>query len=34
MITGPTSLDTSVVLRLLVGDPVPLYQRASQFLHE
>ena len=32
MIPRSVSLDTSVVLRLLVSDPVPLFQRASLFL--
>ena len=34
MIPGPCSLDTSVVLRLLVGDPVPQFQSANRFLKE
>ncbi len=32
MIPGSVSLDTSVVLRLLVSEPVSLFQRASLFL--
>jgi predicted nucleic-acid-binding protein len=34
MINGPFSLDTSVVLRLLVGDPVHQFQSATRFLEE
>lgn len=34
MIPGPCSLDTSVVLRLLVGDPVHQFQSAARFLKE
>jgi predicted nucleic-acid-binding protein len=34
MISGPFSLDTSVVLRLLVGDPVHQFQNATRFLNE
>ncbi|MEI6654474.1 MAG: PIN domain-containing protein [Verrucomicrobiota bacterium] len=32
MISGPSSLDTSVVVRLLVGDPVPLFRCATQLI--
>ena len=32
MISGSTSLDTSVVLRLLVAEPPDQYQRATRFL--
>lgn len=32
MIVGPCSLDTSVVMRLLVGDPVAQYRIARVFL--
>jgi len=32
MIAGPSSLDTSVVLRLLIGDPLAQYYRATRFL--
>lgn len=34
MIDGDTSLDTSVVLRLLVGKPAEQYQAATDFLKE
>lgn len=34
MIPGPCSLDTSVVLRLLVGDPLHQFQSATRFLKE
>lgn len=34
MIKGTTALDTSVVIRLLVGEPEDQYQRASEFLKE
>jgi predicted nucleic-acid-binding protein len=34
MISGPASLDTSVVVRLLVGEPLDQYQSAEQFLRE
>lgn len=34
MIAGPTSLDTSVVIRLLVGEPAGQYLRASKFLRD
>ena len=34
MIAGPTSLDTSVVIRLLVGEPVEQYHEATRFLEE
>ena len=34
MIPGPCSLDTSVVLRLLVSDPLPLFHRATMFLDD
>lgn len=33
MIPGSISLDTSVVMRLLTGEPLALYQEARQFLH-
>ena len=32
MIAGPCSLDTSVVMRFLVGDPVSQYRTAALFL--
>ncbi len=32
MIPGPSSLDTSVVLRLLTGDPVFQFQEATRFI--
>lgn len=32
--TGPCSLDTSAVLRLLIGQPADQYERAAQFLAE
>jgi predicted nucleic-acid-binding protein len=34
MMSGPCSLDTSAVLRLLIGQPVDQHQRAAQFLAE
>ncbi len=34
MIAGPCSLDTSVVMRLLVGEPVSQYRHAVLFLDE
>lgn len=34
MISGPASLDTSVVVRLLVGQPLEQYQSAQHFLRE
>jgi predicted nucleic-acid-binding protein len=34
MIAGPASLDTSVVVRLLVGEPAEQYRQASHFLKE
>lgn len=34
MISGPCSLDTSVVLRLLVHDPVPQFHSAVLFLEQ
>ncbi len=34
MIAGPCSLDTSALLRLLIGLPGDQYQRAAQFLAE
>jgi predicted nucleic-acid-binding protein len=34
MIPGSCSLDTSVVLRLLVGDPIDQFQSATRFLKE
>ncbi len=32
MSAGPWELDTSVVMRLLVGEPLPQYRRACDFL--
>jgi len=34
MISGPASLDTTVVVRLLVGQPLEQYQSAQHFLRE
>lgn len=34
MIAGSPSLDTSAVLRLLVGQPTDQYQQATRFLRE
>lgn len=34
MIAGSTSLDTSVVIRLLVGEPANQYRRATEFLQK
>ncbi len=34
MIAGPANLDTSVVVRLLVGEPVDQYREATRFLKE
>jgi len=34
MIQGDTSLDTSVVLRLLVAEPADQYQSATEFMRE
>lgn len=34
MILGPCSLDTSIVMRFLIGEPIPQYRLARIFLDE